>query len=63
MFVTTSSKIPSNWVVQLRSDGALEIGPEAWLTPGFWEEYLDHQRAGPAADSYGRELEVILRES
>ncbi|MFD6161914.1 hypothetical protein ACFWF7_14785 [Nocardia sp. NPDC060256] len=40
MFETTSSSIPSSWVTQL-SDGNLDIGPEKFLRPGFWESYFD----------------------
>ena len=63
MFTTVDSTLPSNWVGELRIDGSFRLAPEAWLKRGFWEEYFDHQRSGAAADSFRRELEIILRES
>jgi len=63
MFVTVSTRIPSNWVAQLWEGGSLHLAPAAWLKPGFWEDYFDHQRDGLAADTYRAEAEVILREA
>ena len=63
MFVTVSTRISSNWVAQLWPDGSFHLAPQAWLKPGFWEDYFDHQRHGPAADTYRAEAEVILREA
>jgi hypothetical protein len=63
MFITTSSRIASNWTIQVWDDGSIHIAPDAWLRPGFWEEFFNNQRLGPAADTFRRELEVILRES
>jgi len=30
-----------NWVVHMRSDGGLHIGPAPWMVPGFWERYFE----------------------
>jgi hypothetical protein len=64
MFETVSTAIPSNWVTKLNSDGALELAPEAWLQPGFYEGYVDGERNGPAAQAiFERELAIILDEA
>jgi hypothetical protein len=63
MFETISSTAPRNWIVQLWADGSLHIAPAPWLERGFWEEYFDHQRGGQAAETFRRELQIILDES
>jgi hypothetical protein len=64
MFETVSTKIPSNWVVQLRPDGSLHLAPEAWLQPGFFEGVVDGERDGRAARAIlERELAIIVDES
>lgn len=63
MFESVSTRIPSNWIAQLRQDGSLHLAPESWLQPGFWEDFFDNQREGDAADTFRRELEVIRREA
>ena|SRR6266536_3419656 len=63
MFVTVSSTIPSNWVSELRSDGSLHLSPESWLRRGYWDEYFNHPSSGNAAETFRREVAVILREA
>jgi len=59
-FVTTSTRVPSNWIAEIDQDGALHIAPERWLEPGFWEARYDNQTDAIAV--YRAELEVILSE-
>ncbi|MFN0153429.1 MAG: hypothetical protein ACKVUT_03530 [Gaiella sp.] len=67
MFEVLSPAIPSNWRVDIgtpQSPGYLQIAPETWLRPGFWEDLID---AGPFSDrsraDYNREVAIILQES
>jgi hypothetical protein len=64
MFERVSTRIPSNWVVQLWTDGSLHLAPEPWLRPGFYEGYVDGERNGPAARAiFDRELAIIIDEA
>jgi hypothetical protein len=40
-FKVISSGIPSCWRIRIPIEGGLELAPEAWLSPGFWESYFD----------------------
>src|SRR2546426_9788753 len=40
MFLTTSPHIPSNWVARVGDEGSLDLSPEKWLRPSFWEDYF-----------------------
>jgi hypothetical protein len=61
MFETSSSAIPENWIIQIRSTGSLHIAPRDWLVPGFWERYFDHPVKGSEADSFRAEVDLIMR--
>jgi len=61
MFVTTDDRIPSTWVIRLRDDDVLELGPSTWLAAGFWESYFNDDDAALAV--YQQELRAILDES
>lgn len=61
MFVTVSSEIPSTWVVAVREGGGLDLAPQRWLAPGFWEEYFD--RGQSAIAIFEEEKAKILSES
>lgn len=68
MFATTSMRVPSNWVAEIDTDGALTIAPRAWLRPQFWHDLHGDQDAShevqlEAARELREELEVITRES
>ena len=41
MFMTTSSDIPSNWVVSIGENGLFDLAPAKWLRTGFWEDYFN----------------------
>lgn len=43
-FRTVDTSIPKGWVSVL-DEGVLELGPAAWLAPGFWEAYYDGDEA------------------
>jgi hypothetical protein len=43
MFVTVDGTIPGNWIARVSEGGIVELGPEAWLEPGFWERYFDRE--------------------
>jgi hypothetical protein len=45
MFEVVSSVIPSTWGHHFAKPGCLELGPEAWARPGFWEEFYDRKPA------------------
>ena len=47
-FRTVDTSIPKNWVVVIDA-GLLQLGPAAWLTPGFWEAYYDGDEQAVAA--------------
>lgn len=59
MFQTVDGSIPSNWEAHVTGNGMLEIGPVAWLVPGFWEEFYNDERA--AVRAYEKELEIIMK--
>lgn len=60
-FVTVSNKIPSNWVASLDEFGNMNIEPQKWLRPGFWDDYYNFDPA--ARSDFENELELILTES
>jgi hypothetical protein len=43
-FITVSAVIPSNWVVKVGEGGKLDLAPESWLKPGFWDRYFDRDK-------------------
>jgi hypothetical protein len=40
-FELVSPIIPANWALYFDSKGVFQIAPEAWIRPGFWEDYFD----------------------
>ncbi len=40
-FELVSGRLPSNWAVRWDDGCALEMAPERWFEPGFWDEYFD----------------------
>ncbi len=58
MFVTVDPSLPPNFACVIREGGDIELGPAAWLRPGFWEDYFDDEPRAVA--EYGRELATIL---
>jgi hypothetical protein len=40
-FMTVDSTIPERWVARIGESGSFDLGPAAWLEPGFWEAYYD----------------------
>lgn len=61
MFMTISSRIPSNWVVSIGENGQFDAAPWKWLRPGFWEDYFDHDPQAIA--DFEEEKNKILEES
>lgn len=42
LFKVVNNYISSSWVINVGDDGSfLEMGPQAWQDPGFWENYFD----------------------
>ncbi|WP_205876624.1 hypothetical protein [Mycobacterium camsae] len=41
MFVTAVPEISFKWQIQNDSSGAVRLGPEPFLVPGFWEHFFD----------------------
>jgi hypothetical protein len=61
MFVTTSSRIPANWVATVDRHGKIEAGPQAWQEDGFWDSYFDGEPA--AVQVFMAERAKIRQES
>lgn len=61
MFETTDVAIPSNWVAKVSRQGGVDLGPERWLEPGFWERYFDREPEAVAV--FDDETSVILHDS
>lgn len=58
MFLTTSSELPSSWRARVGEGGSLQLAPEPWLRPGFWEEFFD--RAPEAVEIYEKERALVV---
>lgn len=39
-FEIVSNEMPREWLIYYH-DGYLEIAPEEWVEPGFWDKYFD----------------------
>lgn len=61
MFESVSSRVPSNWVIQVEKGGVVTIGPERWLRRGFWEDYFDQKPDAIAV--YAEELDRVVAEA
>ena len=61
MFETIDQSVPSNWVVEIASDGQLSIGPARWIEAGFWERYFEGDEL--AIGIFEREVAQIRAES
>src|SRR3954467_12417400 len=35
MFESVSTRVPSNWAVNVAAGGEIEVAPASWLRPGF----------------------------
>lgn len=57
MFEVVDSRLPSSWRATLEQSGGLDIGPDAWLQAGFWEDYFND--APEAVAIYERERAAI----
>ncbi|MCP9485179.1 MAG: hypothetical protein MSC30_04925 [Gaiellaceae bacterium MAG52_C11] len=67
-FDLSSDSVPSNWRIAVGAAGKpdhLEIAPEPWLDPGFFNAYWADggEAATEAHELFRRELAVILDES
>lgn len=58
MFMTSDATIPSNWVVKINDGGEIEMAPDRWTRPGFWEAFYDGVPA--ARQAFDEELSIIL---
>jgi hypothetical protein len=61
MFLTTDASMPSNWIAKVSEGGLLELAPERWHKPGFWESYYD--RDPEAVKIFDEDTSVIRSES
>jgi hypothetical protein len=65
LFSIECNKIPKSWVINSGvSRGGFDymsLEPEAWSTPGFWEEYFDQDQL--AIHKFDEELIKIINES
>ena len=41
LFRVVDGRLPTAWHAIVNERGNLEIGPEAWLEPGYWERFFD----------------------
>ncbi len=57
-FLTVSTVIPSNWVAKIGEDGEVDLAPESWLKPGFWDAYSDRDKN--AISEFDRQLGVMM---
>lgn len=58
IFEVVSSVIPPSWIVVSPKPGLLDVGPEPWTRPGFWERYFDQDPEAVAI--FKRERERML---
>lgn len=56
-FMTVDGAMPESWTARIGEGGVLELGPAAWLVPGFWEAYYDGDPS--AADAVEAELQAL----
>jgi len=57
-FMTVDGAMPESWTARIGEGGVLELGPAAWLAPGFWEAYYDGDPS--AADAVEEKLRVLI---
>lgn len=61
LFVLVDGRLPSQWVFTPGPHGeSYVIGPEAWSTPGFWEDYFDGSTS--ARNAFDAELQRMTEE-
>jgi len=53
-FEGVDQRLSTSWIVRLGADGLLELGPQAWLRSGFWEDYFDRKVEAITAFDNGR---------
>lgn len=51
---------PTNWEIDISTNGTFIIGPKAWFRAGFWEDCYDGDIK--ALEIYKREARIILQE-
>ncbi|WP_344634011.1 hypothetical protein [Streptomyces glaucosporus] len=60
-FDITSAEMPRCWSLRATNHGSLFIGPSAWGSAGFWEDYFDGK--SQARTEYERWKAVIIEDS
>jgi hypothetical protein len=60
-FEIVDGRLPRCWSAMMRSDGSLQLGPQPWQRPGFWEEYFDDEPGAIAA--YENAFSAIMEEA
>jgi hypothetical protein len=58
-FEVLTTRIPASWVLEWSNAGTFELSPSAWLAPGFWERYFEHDKT--AHDEFERESHKIIQ--
>jgi hypothetical protein len=58
LFSIIDPHVDEGWVVQYNESGEINLVPEAWNLPGFWEDYFEGK-----PDAVGRYQEVLCRAS
>lgn len=61
MFMTTSTALPSSWIISIGDNGQFDLAPAKWLRPGFWEDFFD--REPEALADFEEEKANILAEA
>ena len=41
LFKITDPRVDEAWIVKYDDSGEIELVPELWSTPGFWEDFFD----------------------
>lgn len=58
-FSIVDGEIPGGWAVLEAPPGSYQLGPSAWMKPGFWNSYFD--LAGEAPAQFERERDTLLQ--
>jgi len=57
LFAAPVQPLPATWAGTVTEDGVVELGPQRWLEPGFWERFFD--RDPVAVEVFSQEVEAL----
>ncbi|MEV6288094.1 hypothetical protein [Kribbella sp. NPDC051770] len=61
LFEIVDPTLSSVWCCSIDADGSLTFAPEAWLVPGFWEQFFD--QVPDAIDTFEIGRRAVLADS